>query len=84
MEKFEIVKKYIDELDYYGLLAQGSPADEFDRESTIIAYQINKNMTAEDIAFIIADTFFEAFDGEDAEPAWFITTAEKILNELNS
>ena len=84
MEKFIIVKKYIDELDYYGLLAQGSPEDEFDRESTIIAYQINADMSAEDVAFIIAETFYEAFYGDDQEPAWFIPTAEKILNELNS
>lgn len=31
--RFHIVKKYIDQMDYYGLLAGGAPFDEFDIES---------------------------------------------------
>lgn len=34
---FEIVKKYIDEYDYYKLLYSGAPDDEFDDYSQMIA-----------------------------------------------
>ena len=30
MNKFDVIKKYIDEFDYYGLLASCAPNDEFD------------------------------------------------------
>ena len=30
MDKFRIIKKYIDEYDYYSLLKHGAPEDEFD------------------------------------------------------
>lgn len=84
MDKFDIVKKYIDEMDYYGLLAQGSPEDEFDNESAIIAYQINPDMSPENVAYVISQTFYEAFDGDDQDLGWFIPTAEKILEELKN
>ena len=29
-DKFLVIKKYIDEMDYYTLLASGAPSDEFD------------------------------------------------------
>ncbi len=35
--RFHIVKKYIDQMDYYGLLASGVPPDEFDIESKDIS-----------------------------------------------
>ena len=76
MDKFNIVKKYIDEMDYYGLLAQGSPEDEFDNESAIIAYQINPDMSPENVAYVISQTFYEAFDG--ASVAVAVSVAEAL------
>jgi hypothetical protein len=42
MNRFEIVKKYIDEYDYYDLLACGAPNDEFDRYSRKFANTITE------------------------------------------
>lgn len=36
-DKFSTVKKYIDQMDYYALLAGGAPSDEFDMESKEIS-----------------------------------------------
>ena len=33
MTKYSIVKKHVDEMDYYSLLLNGAPDDEFDPES---------------------------------------------------
>ncbi len=38
--RFHIVKKYIDQMDYYALLASGAPSDEFDIESRGISARI--------------------------------------------
>ena len=35
--KFKIVKKYVDEYDYYGLLRDGAPDDEFISEALRIS-----------------------------------------------
>ncbi len=39
--RFHIVKKYIDQTDYYALLASGAPSDEFDIESKEISARIS-------------------------------------------
>ena len=54
---FEIVKKYIDEYDYYKLLYNGAPDDEFDDYINMVVNEINSNSTAENIAESIARAF---------------------------
>ena len=71
---YRIVKTVIDDLDLYGILEGGAPADEFDRESREIANRISKNRTPHQIAGVIADVFNKAFDlhaqdDEFTEPA---------------
>ena len=78
---FLIVKKYIDQLDYYALLAGGAPSDEFDIESRIISEKISFDNSAEVIADIIASVFNRSFDEENNVPA-FLSIAQQIKNEL--
>lgn len=82
MNTFEVVKKYIDEYDYYDLLACHAPNDEFDSYSRKIAESITENATVEDIAMLIAETMDKAF-GEEIEPEKFLETAHKIRKVLS-
>ena len=43
MNKFDVIKKYIDEFDYYGLLVSCAPNDEFDSYSHKFADVISEN-----------------------------------------
>ena len=63
--KFKIVKKYVDEYDYYGLLRDGAPDDEFISEALRISDRISEDNTIEQIAAIIADVFHLAFGNEE-------------------
>lgn len=54
---FTIVKKYIDEYDYYCLLREGAPEDEFASEALRMSDCISEDSTVEQIAAIIADVF---------------------------
>ncbi len=47
MTKYEIIKKYIDEFDFLGLLEMGCPKDEFDHESKMLLRRISVNDSAE-------------------------------------
>lgn len=78
---FEIVKKYIDEYDYYKLLYNGAPDDEFDDYINMVVNEINSNSTAENIAESIARAFIKGF-GEDIAAKQFIVIAQKIKSEL--
>ena len=40
MNKYDVIKKYIDEFDYYGLLASCAPNDEFDSYSQMLSQRI--------------------------------------------
>lgn len=82
MSKFEVVKKYIDEYDYYSLLTCGAPNDEFDGYSLKIAEVITENNTVEDIAMLIAEIIDNAFD-EEVKPEKFLKISKKIKNALN-
>lgn len=77
MGKFEIIKKNIDDYDYYGLLASGAPNDEFDSYSRELAEQITEDETAEEIAMLIACTMDKAFAAE-IKPEKYLATAQKI------
>ena len=81
MNKFEIIKKYIDEYDYYGLLAGHAPNDEFDSYSQMFADTITEYDSAEDIARLIAETMDKAF-AEKINPEKFIDTARNIRKAL--
>jgi len=77
LDKFAVVKKYIDEFDYYSLLKHGAPADEFDSYSCEFAEQIQENDTVEEIAYIISNRVDRAF-GEKVCPDKFLETAGRI------
>ena len=80
-DRFHIVKKYIDQMDYYALLAGGAPSDEFDIESKEICARIRYDYSAQDIAEIIASVFNEHFDEHD-DAIVFLAVAEQIEKEL--
>lgn len=82
MNKYDIVKKHIDEYDYYNLLACHAPSDEFDSYSHKLAQIITENDTVEHIATLLADTLDKAF-GEDVNPVRYMETAQKIKTDLN-
>lgn len=80
---FQIVKKTIDKIDVYCLLASGCPQDEFDKESQIITARLQKGMTAHDIAEIVAQVMSEQFDDEFwwSEFIPYVKEIEQALNE---
>lgn len=81
MNKFEIIKKYIDEYDYYALLANGAPSDEFDSYSREFEKHISDKYSVEEIALLIAETMDKAF-GEEVNPEHFLETARRIRTDL--
>lgn len=80
-DKFRIVKKYIDQMDYYALLAGGSPSDEFDLESKMISEMLQYDHSAQEIANIIVSVFNKQFDEHD-DASVFLSVAERIKSEL--
>ncbi|MBR2413444.1 MAG: hypothetical protein IKB13_03005 [Clostridia bacterium] len=79
---FLIVKKHIDKMDYYGLLASGAPQDEFDSEAQEISTQIQPGLSTQEIASIIAQIFNSNFDKQD-DATVFLPVAQQIKNELH-
>ena len=82
MQKYGIVKKYIDEMDYDSLLSGGAPGDEFDTESQEISDKITDALTEQEIAQVIADVFQRSFACETAT-AYFMDCARKIYVDLH-
>jgi len=80
-DRFHVIKKYIDQMDYYDLLASGAPSNEFDLESKEISARIRYGHTVQDIAEIIASVFNKYFDKDD-DATVFLAVAEQIENEL--
>jgi len=80
-DKFAVVKKYIDELDYYSLLQEGAPEDEFDSESYKISQLITNDSPVERIAEVIAMVMRAAFGNEEAAEK-YMEVAKKIKAEL--
>ena len=76
-----VVKYYIDKMDYFQLLDNGAPDNEFDIESKEISEKINLKMSVYEIAKIIADVFNSRF-GEEDDIELFLSVAEKIKHEL--
>lgn len=81
-DKFKIVKKYIDEYDYYALLRDGAPDDEFVSEALRISNGISEDSTIEQIASTIADVFRCSF-GNEEKPERYLMVAQKIWSELH-
>ena len=82
-ERFHVVKKHIDLMDYYSLLASGAPSDEFDIESEEISARVRYEHSVQEIAEIIASVF-NRFFGEHDDPTIFLSVAEQIKKELSN
>lgn len=82
-DRFRIIKKYIDQMDYYALLAGGAPSNEFDIESREISARIRDDHSAQDIAEIIAMVFNKYF-GKHDDATVFLVIAEQIKNEITN
>ena len=82
MDKYFIIKKYIDELDYLNLLANHAPGDEFDEESKEIAVKVTESLTVQGIAWIIAEVLNKHFNDNNS-PDMFMDCAKKIYYELH-
>ena len=80
-DQFLVIKKCIDQMDYYDLLASGAPADEFDIESKEISARVRYDHSVHDIAEIIASVFHEYFDEQD-DATVFLAVAEQIKKLL--
>ncbi len=81
-DNFHIIKKYVDQMDYYDLLANGAPSDEFDVESKEICARVRCEHSVREIAEIIASVFNEYFN-EHSESTEFFAVAELIKNDFN-
>ena len=79
-DKFLVNKKFIDQMDYYALLAGGSPPDEFDLESKMISEMLHHDHSAQEIANIIASVFNKQF-GEHDDASVFLSVAERSKSE---
>ena len=82
--KFLVVKKYIDQMDYYGLLACGAPSDEFDIETKEISARISDDHSVQDIAVIIASVFNEYFDEHDDATDFYLLQNRSKMNYQNN
>lgn len=83
MNKYLTVKKYIDEMDYLGLLASHAPDDEFDEESTEISERLDDSQSVTEIAQIIAEVFNRWFNAEN-DPKIFTDCARKIYDDMRN
>ena len=82
-EKFLIIKKIIDQMDYQALLAGGAPSDEFDIESKEISKRVCYDHSVHEIADIIASVFNRYFNKCD-DVDMFLSAAEQIKDELSN
>ncbi len=58
---YSIIKRIIDRYDIMNLLSIGAPSDEYDIESKMIAEQITSDMSVQEIATIVKNTFDSQF-----------------------
>lgn len=61
IKTLDIVRESIHRIDPYGLLANGSPKDEFDFEIRAITLQIPHCQSSKDIAYAIAKVINNSF-----------------------
>lgn len=81
MSTFDQVKRQIDLLDPYNLLASHAPQDEYNAESRKISVRISYSDSAEQIAEIITNVMNTAF-GETDSPVCYQETARNIRRAL--
>lgn len=81
MSTFDQVKRQIDLLDPYNLLASHAPQDEYDAESRKISEQISHFDSPAQIAAVIAAVMQDAF-GKPESPARFSETALAVRRAL--
>ena len=87
MDKFGVVKKYVDKIDIENLLALGAPGDEYDKESLKISQLINGESSTEEISKAITSVFCNSI-GSDLETEKnrredIVRIATLIREELN-
>ena len=68
--KFNAVQSVLNQLDPYGLLASGAPADEFESEARAISRLITSRSSVDEIAQAIANVMNQAFDQHDSETTY--------------
>lgn len=78
-----IVKKYIDQMDIWNLLASGAPKDEFDMESKEISRRLRLKMSDQEIADVIAEVFSVSFN-EQYDTGDFLLVAGQIKKDMAS
>jgi hypothetical protein len=61
IKTLDIVKESINRIDPYGLLASGSPKNEFDFEIRTITLQIPRCQSSKDVAHVIARVINSSF-----------------------
>lgn len=82
MNKFSVVKRHIDKMDYYGLLASDAPTDEYDSESKLISNSITDSSTIQEIASVIVGVFNRQFN-DNLKSYCVMGCAEKIYCDLH-
>lgn len=78
---FESVKAELDGFDAYGLIEFGAPHDEFIFEAEEICAEINCDMTAAEIAQVIAEILNKNFEKVFCS-SQFIEAAERIKDKF--
>ncbi len=68
-------------IDLYGLIAAGTPLDEFDSEIDAIVKQLSRCKTVKDLSHVIARVLGSSF-GEHFNPERFEDEAIRIFGQL--
>jgi len=79
---FDVVKKYIDELDPMGLLEMECPPDEYELEIGAILPVAMRTESPEELAKEIQRVFKYYFNEDCVTQKDALSTAEKILHDL--
>ena len=82
MNKFDIVKKHVDNYDFMGLIGDVGSLDEFDEESRLICEAIQDTDNVIDFAKKICEIFNSRFDRNDSHDE-YIGVAMRIKEELD-
>ena len=80
--KYQIVKKFINEWDPYDFISSGAPDDEFENEIKVICYKIESKNSIKDIACIVSDVFTKKFEDIHFSIDSCMGIAEKIKNGI--
>ena len=81
-EAFDAVRSVIHEWDPYGLLAGGSPTDEFDMEISAVVRQLGRVHSPLDAAHVISRVFSSSFEPELFEVEHYRAVGERLHQTL--